>query len=125
MNTIQTFAAPAGRLLMALIFLMAGISKITGYEGTQGYMEAAGVPGALLPLVIATEILGAIAIILGWKTRFAAFALAGFSIVSALIFHGDFSNPAEMNSFMKNIAMAGGFLLLFAHGPGALAIDNR
>lgn len=125
MNTIQTFAAPAGRLLMALIFLMAGISKITGYEGTQGYMEAAGVPGALLPLVIATEILGAIAIILGWKTRFAAFALAGFSIVSALIFHGDFSNPAEMNSFMKNFAMAGGFLLLFAHGPGALAIDNR
>lgn len=125
MNTIQTFAAPAGRLLMALIFLMAGISKITGYEGTQGYMEAAGVPGALLPLVIATEILGAIAIILGWKTRFAAFALAGFSIVSALIFHGDFSNPAEVNSFMKNIAMAGGFLLLFAHGSGALAIDNR
>lgn len=125
MKILQTLSAPTGRLLLAFIFLMAGISKIGGYEGTQGYMEAMGVPGDLLPLVIATEILGALAIILGWKTRYAAIAMAGFSILSALFFHADFSNQAEMNAFMKNIAIAGGFLMLFANGPGAFAVDNR
>ncbi len=125
MKILQTLAAPTGRLFLAFIFLMAGVSKIGGYEGTQGYMEAMGVPGDLLPLVIATEILGALAIILGWKTRFVAVAMAGFSILSALFFHADFSNQAEMNAFMKNIAIAGGFLMLFANGPGAFAVDNR
>ena len=75
--------------------------------------------------MILTEALGGLAIILGWKTKYAAIALAGFSIVSAILFHADFSNQAEMTNFMKNIAIAGGFLTLFVHGPGALALDNR
>ena len=125
MNNISTFAAPTGRLFLAMMFLMAGLSKIDNYAGTQGYMEAMGVPGALLPLVIALEVLGGLAIILGWQTKIASLALAGFCIVSAVMFHNDFSNQAEMSSFMKNVTIAGGFLLLVAHGPGAYALDNR
>jgi len=125
MNNISTFAAPTGRLLLAMMFLMAGLSKIGNYAGTQGYMDAMGVPGALLPLVIALEVLGGLAIILGWQTKIASLALAGFCVVSAVMFHNDFNNQAEMSSFMKNVTIAGGFLLLVAHGPGAYALDNR
>ena len=125
MNNISTFAAPTGRLFLAMMFLMAGLSKIGNYAGTQGYMDAMGVPGALLPLVIALEALGGLAIILGWQTKIASLALAGFCVVSAVMFHNDFSNQAEMSSFMKNVTIAGGFLLLIAHGPGAYALDNR
>jgi putative oxidoreductase len=125
MNALQTFAAPTGRFFLAIMFFMSGLTKISQYADTQGYMEAMGVPGFLLPLVILTEAIGGLAIILGWKTKYAAIALAGFSIVSALLFHADFSNQAEMTNFMKNIAIAGGFLTLFVHGPGAFALDNR
>lgn len=125
MNTLQVFAAPLGRFLIAIIFFMSGVSKITQYAGTQGYMEAMGVPGALLPLVIITEVIGGAAIIIGWKTRYAAIALAGFSVLAAVFFHSDFSVQAEMISFMKNLAIAGGFLMIFANGPGSYALDNR
>ena len=125
MNALNTFAAPTGRLLLAMMFLMSGLSKIGNYAGTQGYMEAMGVPGALLPLAIALEALGGLAIILGWQTKIVSVALAGFCVVSAVIFHNDFSNQSEMISFMKNVTIAGGFLLLVAHGPGAYALDNR
>ena len=80
MNTIQNVAAPVGRILLALMFVSAGFSKIGSYAGMQGFMESGGVPGALLPLVIALEILGGLAIILGWQTRIAAFVLAGFTL---------------------------------------------
>lgn len=125
MNTLQTIAAPTGRFFLAIMFFMSGLTKISQYEGTQGYMEAMGVPGFLLPLVILTEAVGGLAIILGWKTKYAAITLAGFSVLSAVLFHADFSNQAEMTNFMKNIAIAGGFLTLFVHGPGAFALDNR
>ena len=81
MNQLQIFAAPLGRIMIALIFVTSGFSKISGYAGTQGYMEAMGVPGALLPLVIAVEFLGGLAVVLGWHTRIAAFLLAGFSLL--------------------------------------------
>jgi len=125
MNTLQNFAAPTGRFFLAIMFFMSGLTKISQYSGTQGYMEAMGVPGFLLPLVILTEALGGLAIILGWKTKYIALALAGFSVLSAILFHADFSNQAEMTNFMKNIAIAGGFLTLFVHGAGAYSLDNR
>ena len=125
MSTIQTFAAPAGRVLIAIMFVMAGLSKISSYGGTQGYMEAMGVPGVLLPLVILLEVVGGLAIIVGWQTRPVAFALAGFSILSAMLFHADFADQNTMTMFMKNISIAGGFLFLVANGPGAYALDNR
>ena len=115
-----------GRIFIAAIFLIAGIGKLgAGYAGTQGYMESMGVPGMLLPLVIALEIGGAILVIAGFWTRLAALALAGFTVVSAVLFHADFSDQMQMIMFMKNFAIAGGFLFLAANGAGAWSIDAR
>ena len=125
MNTLYSLAAPTGRTLMSLIFIVSGLGKITGYAGTQAYMESVGVPGMLLPAVIALEILGGLAVMLGWKTRIAAFLLAGFSIVSAVLFHANFGDQMQTIMFMKNLALAGGFLILVASGPGSWALDNR
>lgn len=125
MDTLQNFSAPTGRLFLALIFIISGLNKMTGYAGTQGYMEAMGVPGVMLPLVIALEVLGGIAIVIGFKARLAALALAGFSILSAVLFHADFSDQTQMTAFMKNIAITGGFLMIVAHGAGAYSLDNR
>jgi putative oxidoreductase len=88
-------------------------------------MTSVGVPGALLPAVIAFEVLGAIAIIVGWKTRLTAFLLAGFTLLSGLLFHGNFADQMQMIMFLKNVSIAGGFLLLAAHGAGALSLDRR
>ncbi len=125
MNSQQNLADFAGRVLISAIFLTSGLGKIAGYAGTQGYMEAMGVPGALLPLVIALEVGGAIAIIAGYRTRLAAFLLAGFSVLSALIFHRALGDQVQYVMFMKNIAIAGGFLLLVARGPGEWSLDAR
>ena len=113
------------RVFLGHIFLLAGLSKVGAYEGTQGYMDAMGVPGMLLPLVILLEVAGGLAIIVGWKTRWAAYALAAFSVVAAVIFHNNFGDQMQMILFMKNIAIAGGFLLLSVHGAGAYSVDNR
>ena len=124
MEKAQSLAAPLGRVLISLIFIVSGIGKIANYGGTQGYMVAMGVPGMLLPAVIALELIGGIAIILGWKARVAAFLLAGFSLVSAVLFHADFSDQMQTIMFMKNLALAGGFLFIVAHGAGAWSVDN-
>ena len=125
MSKLQELASPLGRLFIALIFLVSGLNKISGYEGTQGYMEAMGVPGGLLPLVILTEVVLGLAVIVGYRTRLAAFGLAGFSLLSGAIFHGNFGDQMQMIMFMKNVAIAGGFLLLVANGGGAYSLDRR
>jgi putative oxidoreductase len=114
-----------GRVLMAVMFIQAGIGKIFGYEGAQGYMEAAGVPGALLPLVILVEAGCGLGVLLGLFTRWSALLLAGFCVLAALLFHFQPGDQMQMISFMKNITIAGGFLILAGAGPGALALDNR
>lgn len=114
------------RLFLAQIFLLSGLGKLgAAYVGTQGYMEAMGVPGMLLPLVIALEIGGSLALIAGVFTRWAALALAGFCIVGAVIFHRNLSDQIQMIMFMKNFAMAGGLLLLYVHGAGAFSVDAK
>ncbi len=127
MNTnLQHGATLAGRILLAAIFLAAGIGKLgAGYAGTQAYMASQGVPGALLPLVIALEIGGAVLLIAGWWTRFAALALAGFTLAAAALFHANFAEPMQQILFLKNVAIAGGFLMLVAHGAGAWSLDAR
>ncbi len=125
MDNLQALSAPIGRLLLSMIFIFSGFTKITGYAATQGYMESMGVPGMLLPLVIAVELFGGLAILLGFKARFVAILLVGFNIISALLFHQFWIDESQMNPFMKNIAMAGGFLMIFAHGAGAYSIDNN
>ena len=124
-RTMSKYNSLIARVLLAHIFVMAGFSKIAGYAGTQGYMESVGVPGMLLPLVILAELGGGLAIVLGWQTRLAAYALAGFSVVSAVIFHSNLGDQMQMILFMKNFAMAGGLLLLAEHGPGAYSLENR
>jgi putative oxidoreductase len=125
MQLIQSLSAPVGRILISLIFVTSGFNKLINFAGTQAYMESAGVPGMMLPLVIAVELLGGLAIILGWQTRVAAFLLAGFSLLSAILFHGDSSDQMQMIMFMKNLALAGGFLMIVALGAGAYSLDNR
>lgn len=114
-----------GRILLAVMFVSAGWGKIGGFEGTQGYMESMGLPGALLPLVILLELGGGLAIIVGLGTRTLSVFLALFCIASALIFHSDFSQQMQSVMFMKNLAIAGGFLVLAASGPGAISIDDK
>ena len=114
-----------GRVLLAHIFLLAGINKISGYAGTQTYMDSMGIPGMLLPLVILLEIGGALALILGWQTKWAAYALAGFTILSAAIFHSNFADQMQMIMFMKNLAIAGGMLILAVNGAGAFSLDKK
>ena len=112
-----------GRVLISAIFIVAGWGKIAGYAGTQGYMESMGVPGMLLPLVIATELGGGLLVLFGLWTRVAAFAVGGFSALSAILFHANFGDQTQQILFMKNFAMAGGFLFLVAHGAGRFSID--
>ncbi len=123
--TLASIAEIAGRFLLALLFLLSGVGKLGAYGSTAAYMSATGVPGALLPAVIATEIFGALAIVLGWKTRVAAFLLAGFSLLSAAIFHNHLADQMQMINFFKNLSIAGGFLLLVANGAGPLSLDRR
>ncbi len=122
---MDTFLNLAARILMSQIFIISGIGKITGYAGTQAYMAKMGVPGALLPLVILVELGGGLALLFGFQTRWVALALAGFTLVSALIFHLNFSDQMQMINFMKNLAMTGGLLMFVRYGAGAPSIDSR
>jgi putative oxidoreductase len=124
-NKIYDVAELAGRVLISAIFILSGFSKITGYAGTQGYMEAMGVPGALLPVVIVTELGGGLLVLAGLWTRLAALALAGFSILAGVLFHFKPDDQMQMIMLMKNFAIAGGLLFLVAHGAGRFSIDAR
>lgn len=125
MTILNKFAEFTGRSFLAVLFLLSGLGKVGQFAGTQGYMASAGVPGQLLPLVIALEVAGALAIVVGWQTRLTALALAGFSLLAAVLFHADFQEQIQMILFLKNVAIAGGFLLLFVHGAGAWSLDAQ
>ncbi|AYP21987.1 DoxX family protein [Pantoea agglomerans] len=112
------------RILMPILFITAGWGKITGYAGTQQYMEAMGVPGFMLPLVILLEFGGGLAILFGFLTRFTALFTAGFTILTAFLFHSNFAEGVNQLMFMKNLSIAGGFLVLGLVGPGAYSIDR-
>ncbi|MBC7756529.1 MAG: DoxX family protein [Bdellovibrio sp.] len=114
-----------GRVMVALIFILAGLGKIQDPAGTMGYMQSVGVPGILLWPTIALEVLGGLALAMGYKTRYVAFALAIFSIVAAALFHRNFADQMQMIMFLKNIAIAGGLLLLAVSGNTAFSIDNK
>ena len=122
--TINNLATLIGRALISSIFIMAGLTKITGYAGTQGYMESTGVPGELLPVVIALEVLGGIAVLIGYQTKIAAILLGGFTLLTAIIFHADFSQQMQSILFMKNLAITGAFFMLFVNGPGQWAVQS-
>ena len=122
---MSKFSDLAARILLSAMFFIAGLSKIGAYAGTQGYMESQGVPGFLLPLVIGVEVIALVLLLVGWQTRYAAIALAGFTAAAAFMFHLNFADQIESIMFMKNIAITGGLLLLATHGAGELSLDSK
>jgi putative oxidoreductase len=116
-------AVLAARVFMAYIFIVEGYGKIVNYSDVAGYMQDRHVPSALLPLVILTELGGGLLVLSGFLTRWAALALAGFAILTALIFHSNFVDSEQTINFQKNFAIAGGFLVLAAFGPGGWSLD--
>lgn len=123
MNQVLTIAA---RLLMSLIFIISGWGKLTGYSGTLGYFTSIGLPlpALVTPLVVLIELGGGLALLFGFKARWAAAILALFSVASALIAHTNFADANQMNNFMKNLAMAGGYLLFVKYGAGSPSVDD-
>ena len=117
--------APIARILLALIFVLAGYSKIGGYEATQGYMSSMGVMPELLPLVIFVEIVGGLMLMVGFCTRLAAVALAGFTLVAGFLFHFNLADQIQYILFMKNISITGGLLMVAHMGAGAFSIDAK
>lgn len=116
----------AARLLMSHIFIISGLNKLTHYSGTYGYFSSIGLPmpAAVTPLVILIELGGGLALLFGFKARWAAAILALFSIGTAFVAHTNFADPNQMNNFMKNLAMAGGYLLFLKYGAGAPSVDH-
>lgn len=125
MSRLTNSVELGARVFIGLPFLLSGLGKLGAYAATAGYMASQGVPGFLLPLVIATEVAGSLAIILGWYTRIAAFLLGGFTMLAALAFHTHFADQAQMINFMKNVVIAGAYTLLVIHGAGSYSLDQR
>ena len=113
------------RILISALFFLNGIFKINSYEGTMGWMESFGLPGILLIPAIALEIIGPILVIIGYQTRAAAAALSLFCLATAIIFHNDFADQSQLTAFLKNIALAGGFLFLVVNGAKGFCLDKK
>lgn len=121
---MRNLAMLAGRVLLAQIFVIAGIDKILAYHGTAQYMAAHGVPAVLLPLVILLEVGGGAALVFGWQTRWVALALSVFSVVTAIIFHHDIANGTQKILLMGDLSFAGGLLVVAAVGAGRISLDG-
>ncbi|MFM6962107.1 MAG: DoxX family protein [Polynucleobacter victoriensis] len=132
MNQISNPLALVGRLLMAVIFIMAGISKISGFSGTAGYIASVGLPmpEALTAATIVLEVVGGLALVVGYRLRLFAVLLAGFTLLAGLFFHNFWAMPPEVQHiqqimFMKNLSIAGGLLIIAAFGGGAWSLDAK
>ena len=114
-----------GRVLISALFFLNGIFKINNYDGTIGWMESFGLPGILIIPAIALEIIGPVLIVIGYQTRIAAAALSLFCLATAIIFHNDFADQVQLTAFLKNIALAGGFLFLVVNGAKGFCLDKK
>ena len=121
MQVIQVF----GRIFLSTIFLIEGMNKIFNYENTIEYMENFSVPEYLAIPAIIVEILFPLLLIVGYQTKISALVLAIFTLATALIFHTDFTSQMQLTSFLKNIAITGGFLIIFVNGAGKYSIDHK
>lgn len=131
MTANRDWAALVGRILLALIFVISGYGKIGGFEGTAGYIASKGLPlpqvGAAIAVVV--ELIGGVMLIIGWKARWAALAIAVFTLAAAFFFHAYWELPVDKRmvdylSFWKNLSIAGGMLMVFAFGPGRYSLDK-
>jgi len=126
MEKFDKFVALGGRFFLSLIFIATGAGKMAEMgASTIAYMEAVGVPGFLFWPSALFELLAGIAILIGYRTKFFAMLLAGFCVLTAVMFHADFSDQIQMILFMKNLAMAGGFMMLMRFGAGEFSMDNK
>ena len=114
-----------GRIFLSTIFLIEGMNKIFNYEGTIEYMESFNMPEYFAIPAIIVEILFPLLLIIGYQTKFSALVLSIFTLATALIFHTDFTNQIQLMSFLKNFAIAGGFLIIFVRGSGKYSIDHK
>ena len=114
-----------GRILISILFLLNGLFKINNYENTIGWMESFDLPGFLLIPAIVLEVLAPILVIIGYKTKVAAASLSLFCLATAIIFHNDFSDQVQLTSFLKNIALSGGFIFLVINGPKGFSLDKK
>lgn len=121
------YAPLAGRILISILFLVAGASKAVAPDGTIGYIASAGLPFPPLAYAgaLAMELGGGLLLLIGYQTKWVALALAAFTVVTALIFHNNFADQIQMIMFLKNLAITGGLLQIFAFGAGAFSIDER
>ncbi|MDF1722654.1 MAG: DoxX family protein [Minwuia sp.] len=124
MSALYPIAELVGRILLSIMFVLAGLNKLGNMEGTAGYMSSAGVPGELVIPVIITELGFGLLLLVGFMTRLMAFLLGGFTVFAALLFHLDFGDQMQTILFMKNLAIAGGLGIIFANGAGPLSIDG-
>ena len=125
MTTMTNIIDLIGRILISALFLLNGIFKISNYEGTIGWMESFGIPGMFIVPAIILEIAGPVLIVIGYKTKFAAGLLSLFCITTAFIFHNDFTDQMQFTSFLKNIALAGGFLFIVINGTKDFSLDKK
>ena len=123
-ETTDSSVLLVSRCLIAALFLWSGIGQISGYNETAIFMSRHGLIGHLLPVAVFIELSGAILMIVGYRMRFTCLALAGFCVVTALLFHANFADKAQMFHFLKNAAIAGGLLALYVTGPGRLSFDG-
>ena len=114
-----------GRILISVLFFMNGIFKINNYDGTIEWMDSYGLPGIMIITAIIIEIVAPILIVIGYKTKIAAALLFLFCISTAFIFHNDFSDQMQLTAFLKNIALAGGFMFLIANGARSYSLDKK
>ena len=114
-----------GRIFISVLFFINGIFKINNYEGTIEWMDGYGLPGIMIIPAIIIEIVAPILIVIGYKTKIAAALLFLFCISTAFIFHNEFSDQMQLTAFLKNIALAGGFMFLIANGAGAYSLDKK
>jgi len=127
MNSNSQLAPALGRVLMAAIFLYSGFGKLTDPTGTIAYIQSAAIPMPVVAywITVVIELLGGVMLLVGFKARVAALVLALFSVAAALRFHTNFADQNQMIHFMKNVAIAGGLLQVYAFGPGGLSVDSR
>jgi putative oxidoreductase len=125
MDKLSTYAPLVARVLIAVLFLMAGVGKLSDVAGFAGYLTSVGLPAFLAWPAILFELALGVSLLAGFQIRIMALLGAGFCIVSGVLYHFDPADQMQMNSFLKNLAIAGGFLMIFAHGAGAVAIDKR
>lgn len=132
MTSTRSAGALVARLLLAFMFILAGWSKLGDLSGAMAYTASGGIPGFLAIPAAALELLGGLAILVGWQTRWAALALAAFAVVTGLLFHyvpalglEGYDRVGQIINFQKNLTIAGGLLLLAVTGPGRLSLDER